>query len=138
MKAHGFSESRKFASAKDIIKNRDYSLELSTIDINTNVGEAIVLMNEKGIDQIPVTENGSFVGSLIDSKVLKKLIENPDIKNQTVAEIMDPPFQFVSMKNTLDVLSSLISKENRALLVRDELQKVHIITQSDLLMAMSH
>ena len=95
-------------------------------------------MNEKGIDQIPVTENGSFVGSLIDSKVLKKLIENPDIKNQTVAEVMDPSFQFVSMNNTLDVLSSLISKENRALLVRDEFQKVHIITQSDLLMAMSH
>ena len=138
MKDHGFIESRKFASAKDIIKNRDYSLELSTIDINTNVGEAIVLMNEKGIDQIPVTDNGSFVGSLIDSKVLKKLIENPDIKNQTVAEVMDPSFQFVSMNNTLDVLSSLISKENRALLVRDEFQKVHIITQSDLLMSMSH
>ena len=138
MKDHGFIESRKFASAKDIIKNRDYSVELSTIDKSTNVGEAIVLMNEKGIDQIPVTENGSFVGSLIDSKVLKKLIENPDIKNQTVAEVMDPSFQFVSMNNTLDVLSSLISKENKALLVRDELQKVHIITQSDLLMSMSH
>ena len=138
MKDHGFIESRKFASAKDIIKNRDYSAELSTIDKNTNVGEAIVLMNEKGIDQIPVTENGSFVGSLIDSKVLKKLIENPEIKNQTVAEVMDSSFQFVSMNNTLDVLSSLISKENKALLVRDELQKVHIITQSDLLMAMSH
>ena len=138
MKDHGFIESRKFASAKDIIKNRDYSVELSTIDKNTNVGEAIVLMNEKGIDQIPVTENGSFVGSLIDSKVLKKLIENPDIKNWTVAEVMDPSFQFVSMNNTLDVLSSLISKENKALLVRDELQKVHIITQSDLLMAMNH
>ena len=78
------------------------------------------------------------MGSLIDSKVLKKLIENPEIKNQTVAEVMDSSFQFVSMNNTLDVLSSLISKENKALLVRDELQKVHIITQSDLLMAMSH
>ena len=109
MKDHGFIESRKFASAKDIIKNRDYIVELSTIDKNTNVGEAIVLMNEKGIDQIPVTENGSFVGSLIDSKVLKKLIENPDIKNQTVAEVMDPSFQFVSMNNSLVVLSALIS-----------------------------
>ena len=138
MKDHGFIESRKFASAKDIIKNRDYPVILSTIDKNITVGEAIVQMNEKGIDQIPVTENGNFVGSLIDSKVLKQLIENPDIKNKSVAQVMDPSFQFVSMNNTLDVLSSLISKENRALLIRDELQKVHIITQSDLLMAMSH
>ncbi len=138
MKDHGFIESRKFASAKDIIKNRDYPVNLSTIDKNITVGEAIVQMNEKGIDQIPVTENGNFVGSLIDSKVLKQLIENPDIKNKSVGQVMDPSFQFVSMNNTLDVLSSLISKENRALLIRDELQKVHIITQSDLLMAMSH
>jgi cystathionine beta-synthase len=138
MKDHGFIESRKFASAKDIINNRDYPAELSTIDKNITVGEAIVLMNEKGIDQIPVTENGAFVGSLIDSKVLKQLIENPEIKSKAVAEVMDPSFQFVSMNNTLDVLSSLISKENKALLIRDELQKVHIITQSDLLMAMSH
>ena len=138
MKDHGFIESRKFASAKDIIKNRDYPVNLSTIDKNITVGEAIVQMNEKGIDQIPVTEIGDFVGSLIDSKVLKQLIENPDIKNKSVGQVMDPSFQFVSMNNTLDVLSSLISKENRALLIRDELQKVHIITQSDLLMAMSH
>ena len=138
MKDHGFIESRKFASAKDIIRNRDYPAELSTIDKNITVGEAIVLMNEKGIDQIPVTENGSFVGSLIDSKVLKQLIENPEIKSKPVAEVMDASFQFVSMDNTLDVLSSLISKENKALLIRDELQKVHIITQSDLLMAMSY
>ncbi|MDB4316434.1 pyridoxal-phosphate dependent enzyme, partial [Cyclobacteriaceae bacterium] len=138
MKDHGFIESRKFASAKDIIRNREYPVELSTIDKNITVGEAIVLMNEKGIDQIPVTENGTFVGSLIDSKVLKQLIENPEIKSQPVAEVMDASFQFVSMNNTLDVLSSLISKDNKALLIRDELQKVHIITQSDLLMAMSH
>ena len=138
MKDHGFIESRKFASAKDIIRNRDYPAELSTIDKNITVGEAIVLMNEKGIDQIPVTENGTFVGSLIDSKVLKQLIENPEIKSKPVAEVMDASFQFVSMDNTLDVLSSLISKENKALLIRDELQKVHIITQSDLLMAMSY
>ena len=102
------------------------------------MGEAILAMNEQGIDQIPVTNAGDFVGSLSDSKVLKKLIENPALKNKQVSEIMDPSFQFVGMDNTLDVLSSLISKENKALLIRDEYQKVHIITQSDLLMAMTH
>ena len=48
---------------------------------------------------------------------------------------MDESFQFVGMDNTIDVLSSLINKENKALLVRDEKNEVHIITQSDLLMA---
>jgi cystathionine beta-synthase len=37
----------------------------------------------------------------------------------------------------VDVLSSLMNKHNKALLVRDEKNEVHIITQQDLLMAIS-
>ena len=50
---------------------------------------------------------------------------------------MDAPFKFVPLDNTVDVLSSLIDKENQALLVRDEQDQVQIITQADLLMAMA-
>ncbi|MEQ8471889.1 MAG: cystathionine beta-synthase [Marinoscillum sp.] len=138
MKDHGFLESRKFATAKDIIESRNGSGELKTIDQHMKVGEAILTMNKFGIDQVPVVnESGDFVGSLNDTKVLKSLLENPEVKNVEVSEIMDPGFQFVGMDNTVDVLSSLISKEAHALLVRDEQNNVHIVTQSDLLMAIS-
>ena len=138
MKDHGFLESRKFATAKDIISNRNGSADLKTINKEMTVGDAILTMNENGIDQVPVVDaSGEFVGSLNDTKVLKSLLDNPDIKNSAVGEIMDPPFQFVGMDNTIDVLSSLISKNANALLVRDDQNKVHIVTQSDLLMAIS-
>ncbi len=138
MKDHGFLESRKFATAKDIIENRNGSSTLHTIDKSLTVGQAILEMNKKGIDQAPVVEANQFVGSLSDTKVLKSLLENPELKDHSVAEIMDPAFQFVGMDNTVDVLSSLISKENKALLVRDDERHVHIITQSDLLVAMTN
>lgn len=138
MKDHGFLESRKFATAKDIIEYRNGSGQLHTIAKDMKVGEAILLMNEKGIDQAPVVDGNHFVGSLSDHKVLKSLLEQPDLKNQAVSEIMDPSFQFVGMDNTVDVLSSLISKQSKALLVRDEKHQVHIITQSDLLVAMTN
>lgn len=138
MKDHGFLEARKFATAKDIIDHRNGSGELYTINKDLKVGEAILKMNEKGIDQVPVIDGNHFVGSLSDNKVLKSLIENPELKDKPVSEIMDPSFQFVGMDNTVDVLSSLISKENKALLVRDAVHQVHIITQSDLLMAMTN
>ncbi|MBV6644871.1 MAG: cystathionine beta-synthase [Cyclobacteriaceae bacterium] len=138
MKDHGFIESRKFATAKDIIQHKNGHGALFTIDQATKVGEAILKMNEKGIDQIPVVNGDNFVGSLSDNKVLKSLIANPELKDKPVAEIMDPSFQFVGMDNTLDVLSSLINKDSKALLVRDEQRHVHIITQSDLLMAMTN
>lgn len=138
MKDHGFLESRKFATAKDIIDHRNGSSQLHTISKDMKVGEAILVMNEKGIDQVPVIDGNQFVGSLSDNKVLKSLLEKPELKDQAVVEIMDPAFQFVGMDNTVDVLSSLISKESKALLVRDEKHKVHIITQSDLLVAMTN
>lgn len=136
MKDHGFLESRKFATAKDIIANKDSKLK--TIDKNTSVGEAILAMNHHGIDQVPVVDGDKLVGSLNDTKVLKSLLDDSEVKHKSVGEIMDPPFQFVGLDNTVDVLSSLINKDSRALLVRDERNEIHIITQSDLLIAISH
>lgn len=136
MKDHGFFESMKFATAKDIVNYKQGNGELKTIKKDTQIGEAIQLLNKFGIDQVPVVDDqNEFVGSLNDSKVLKSMIENPEMKSQPVSKIMDESFQFVGMDNTLDVLSSLINKEHKALLVRDDQNKVHIITQSDLLMA---
>lgn len=138
MKDHGFLESGKFATAKDIIASRNGSIKLKTIDKRTTVGDAILTMSQHGIDQMPVVEGKNFVGSLSDTKVLKSLLEDPDVKNKEVSEIMDPSFQFVGLDNTVDVLSSLINKDTRALLVRDEKNQIHIITQSDLLIAISN
>ena len=139
MKDHGYVETMDFANARDIISSRasNGSSELQSVDAHQKVGEAIQLLHQKSISQLPVVHDGEFIGSLTDSKILRQLIENPDLRDQPVSEVMDPPFQFVALDNTLDVLSSLINKDNKALLVRDDHDKVHIITQHDLLMAMS-
>jgi cystathionine beta-synthase len=139
MKDHGFLEAREFATAKDIIRSKNGSSELVTVSKNARIGDAVKLLNQKGISQIPVTdENYNIVGSLTDSKVLSLLIENPGVKEESVSSLMEAPFKFVGLDNTLDVLSSLIDKSNKALLVRDEDNQVHIITQADLLMSMAN
>ncbi len=137
MRDRGFLERRTFATAGDILKHRNGSSPLVTISADASVGEAVRLLAGAGISQIPVVEGDHFVGSLVDSKVLAKLIEQPEIKDATVRDLMDKPFRFVGLDNTLDVLSSLIDRENRALLVRDAANQVHILTQADLLLAAS-
>ncbi|GAB4123962.1 MAG: pyridoxal-phosphate dependent enzyme [Raineya sp.] len=137
MKNHGFLEA-DYATARDIIKNRNGKDQLYTIDANTKVADAIRKITKEGISQIPVTEGDAIVGSITDSKILEKIIENPDIRELPVKDVMGQPFKFVGLDNTLDVLSSLIDKDNKALLVRDEDNKVHIITQADLLFAMTN
>ena len=135
MKFHGFLEEREFATAKDIIKNRK-AQHLYTVPHTATVGEAIKIMGENGISQVPVSDGEHIVGSLTDSKILRQLIDSPTFVSNKVNEVMDKPFIFVGLDNTVDVLSSLINKDNKALLVRDPLNNVHIITQADLLMAM--
>ena len=137
MKDHGYLEKREYATAQDILKDRNGSADLITVSQDISIAEAIKILNQQGISQIPVTDGDHFVGSLTDSKLLHQLIDNPEMKNEPVSTIMDKPFQFISPRDTLDVLSSMIDKNNKALLVRDRIDKVHIITRHDLLMAMS-
>lgn len=139
MKDHGFLELRDFATAKDIVTAKNGKSKLVTVEQQMRVGDAVRLLHKEGISQIPVTDGDDhIVGSLTDATILSKLIESPEIKDLPVKEVMDKPFKFVGMDNTIDVLSSLIDRENRALLVRDETNHVHIITQADLLMAMTN
>ncbi len=138
MKDHGFLADAKFATARDIIAHRNGKKELTTINKDTLIGQAVKQMNKVGIDQVPVLDGNEIVGSLTDTKVLSALIESPELKEKPVSEVMDASFQFVALDNTLDVLSSILKKERKAVLVRDESHNVHIITQSDLLMAMTN
>ena len=137
MRDHGYLEEREYATARDILKKQGIQQKLVTISADMKIEEAILVMNREGISQMPVTDNDQFVGTITDSRILKDLIENPEIKNQPVKEIMDDPLPFVAMDNTIDVLSSLINKKNTAVLVRDENKETHIITQHDILMAMT-
>ena len=137
MKARGFVENRSFDSAADIITHQNGNGKLTTIEQSATVGAAIKLMTSNSISQLPVTNGKDFVGSLTDSRLLAQMIEDPELKDKPVSEVMDPSFQFVSPDNTLDVLSSVITKDNPAVLVRDEKNEVHILTRHDLLNAMA-
>lgn len=137
MNDHGFTEKTELATAKDIIewKRNDH---LVAINKDMLVGDAIKTLTKEGISQIPVMDSSDIVGSITDSKLLRLLLEDQTSSNEKIGNVMDKPLQFVAMDNTLDVLSSLISRENKALLVRDQRNEVHIITEHDILMAMTN
>ena len=136
MKNHGFLEDKTYATAKDIIGARNGDYELVVVSKNDKVKDAIVLMNETSVSQIPVVENGQVIGSITDNKLLSKIITDPDLKDATVADVMEDSMKFVALGSTLDVLSSMVDKE-KAVLVRDELDRIHIITKHDILTAVT-
>lgn len=137
MKDHGFLEARSFVSAREILGARNGKNSLFTVPKSARVGDAIRVMNREGIDQIPVVDQDNFVGSVSASSLLEKIIQDPQLQEKQVGDIMDKPMLFVAPDSTLDVLSSLLNKDNKAVLVRDAQDEVHIITQHDVLKAMT-
>lgn len=137
MKDHGFLEERAFSTARDIVTRRKEKSGLFTVGKDALIGEAIKIMNAQGIDQVPVVDKEEFVGSIASASLLEKIINDPKATESRVGDLMDKPMQFVAQDTTLDVLSSMLNKTNKALLVRDDVHKVHIITQHDILKAMT-
>lgn len=137
MRDHGFIADRDFATVGDIVKKKGSNDELFTIDQGMNVGDVIKMMSDKGVDQIPVEDGKTFVGSVSTSKLLDKLIETPELSTKSISDVMEEPLHFVGIDDTVDVISSLLNKDTKAVLVRDANHKAHIITQHDLLTALS-
>ncbi|MCS5491841.1 cystathionine beta-synthase [Algoriphagus limi] len=137
MRNHGFLEDKSYATAKDIIAKRPLDYSLISVKPSDSVKDAIALMNKTSVSQIPVLDRDEVVGSVTDTKLLSKIIENPVLKDAHVSDVMESSMTFVAGDSTLDVLSSMIEKE-KAVLVRDDLGKIHIITKHDILEAFTN
>jgi len=91
-------------------------------------------MSEHDFSQISVTHDNRLVGSLNETHLYEALVRDPDVKAQPVETIMQPAFPFVDVSTPVDLLSTMITPQNPAVLVRDfKTDKTFIITRSDLI-----
>jgi cystathionine beta-synthase len=135
LRERGFLKDDKL-TARDIIRKKE-SAEIVTIDTEKTVLEAINTIKTLNISQIPVTQQGMVIGKITESDILDALLENPSLKSQPLKTIMTAPFPFVDLNASIDKISSMINKENIAVLVEDEQGQIEIITQYDIINAIS-
>jgi cystathionine beta-synthase len=110
---------------------------LVTIDENSKVTDAMDLMKKYDIEQIPVMMNGALTGSISQNGLFKKLIENTNLREQLVADVMEKEIPVVEPDIPLERLKHYISKDNGAVLTKDESGQYHILTKYDILNAFS-
>ena len=132
MKDRGFLESEP--NALGLIENHKEH-ELVTAEINEKISSVVQKMQQFGISQIPVFDNGKNVGSLTESLIFSKLTENTDILNSDSDSIMAAPFEYVEANASTEEISKKINKEQPAVLVKDMIGSTHIITQYDIINA---
>lgn len=132
MREKGFFEKTGLA-ARDLVKS-GLSGELLAIEGSEPVEMAVKLMSQRDFSQISITLDKRLVGSLNEAHLYAELVRNPDVKRQPVESIMQPAFPFVDISTPVELLSTMITPENPAVLVRDfKTDKTFIITRSDVI-----
>jgi cystathionine beta-synthase len=136
LRERGFLKDEKL-TAKSILSKREPQ-DMITVNSEKTILEAINTMKSLFISQIPIVQHGMVVGKITESDILNALLENPGIKSSKVSSISTASFPFVDLNTSIDKISSLINKENSAVLVEDEDGKIEIITQYDIINAISN
>ncbi|RYF92846.1 MAG: pyridoxal-phosphate dependent enzyme, partial [Chitinophagaceae bacterium] len=135
MMERGFLDVKTF---KDIVSARA-SQKLITVTIEHTVSEAFELMQKYNVENIPVTTKGEPIGAISESGLFAKMMtDGQDIKNRKVAEVLEPAYPVIAFDTTVERISSLINKENGAVLGKDEMGDFHIVTKYDVLQALSN
>jgi len=96
------------------------------------VAEALAKMDDLGLSQIPVLDEGRAVGSLRENRVLAKVVRNHDLLNAPISEVMESSFPTVDV----DASSTEVTKRlqtSPAVLVEEYGRIISIITRHDVL-----
>ena len=133
MMERGFLDVKTF---KDIVNSRHAKHKLVTIQPSQTVAEAVDMMKKYDIENIPVMNGNGPIGAISENGLFQKIFSNPDIKNSTVENVMERPYPLVEFNTPVEKLSTLINKENGAVLSKDEVGNYHIVTKYDVIQAL--
>ena len=133
MMERGFLEVKTF---KDLVNSRT-AQQLVTVSIDQTVADAIELMKNNDIENLPVTKDGNIVGSLSEGGLFNKILSNAEIKEDKVESVMEKEYPIVPFNMSVEKLSNLISKHNGAVLSKDETGDYHIVTKYDIIQSLA-
>lgn len=123
---------------KDIVNGRGVK-PLITVDSGQTVMEVIDLMKAHNIESLPVFSKGEMVGSISEGGLFQRMLHNgQDIKHHKVSEVIESPFPLVAFETPVERLRSLITKENGAVLSKDESGNYHIVTKYDVIQSLGN
>jgi cystathionine beta-synthase len=135
MMERGFLDVKTF---RDIVNVRS-AKPLITLSPEQAIGEAVDKMKQLHIENIPVLKDGILIGAVSESGLFNSMLTGgTDIRQKKISEVIEPPYPVVAFDTPVERISSLISKENGAVLGKDESGNFHIVTKYDVLQSFGH
>jgi cystathionine beta-synthase len=102
------------------------------VDPAAKVGDALGKMNELGLTNMPVLEDGRPVGSLRENRVLAKVVRNRELLESPVGDVMEASFPTVDVDDSSSEVTRRL-QTSPAVLVEEYGRIVGIITRHDVL-----
>jgi len=113
-------------------KSKAAPTELIAVAPSDLVGATLAKMNEMGLTQVPVLEDGKPVGSLRENHLLTKVFNDRDLMDSPVRDVMEKSFPVVDVDDDVNVVSRKL-RTSQAVLIEEYGRITGIITRLDLL-----
>ncbi len=143
MTQHGFLERDGEKQVGDVLRAKQLSGELPplvSVDAHQLVRDAVSLLHEHGVSQLPVTsarDASVVVGSVGERGLLKRAVADPALLGSRVADVMEPPLNAVGASDPVREAVELLTGDRQALLVMADGRATGIVTRADLLEALA-
>ncbi|MEX1182685.1 MAG: pyridoxal-phosphate dependent enzyme [Gemmatimonadota bacterium] len=122
----------RITAAELIFRKDGGAPALVCIERATPVREALRLITDYDISQLPVCEDDECVGSVPESLLMSRVIEDPAVLTRTVGSIMEPAFPVVDGDMPMSGVGRLLTRQCPAVLVRVDGALTGIITRYDM------
>jgi cystathionine beta-synthase len=93
----------------------------------------VAVMKKFDIENIPVMRDDDPIGSVSEAGLFQKVFSDPAIRDTLVSAVMEPAYPIVDFSTPVERLSHLITRENGAVLAKDETGAFHILTKYDII-----
>ncbi len=99
----------------------------------TLVSDAIDLMDEYNISQIPVLDGNKAVGNITEGKLTRRVLEDQKVLGWAVSEVMEPKLPVLDANAPVNLAMKVLTRDASALLVRRLGVFVGVLTRHDLI-----
>jgi cystathionine beta-synthase len=134
MMERGFLEVKTF---RDVVNGRGPKQKLVVLRTEDTVSKAVEMMKKYDIEHIPVFNGEMLVGAISEVGLFQKVFSNPEIRHAKVGDLMETPYPVVDYLTPVERLSTMIHRENGAVLSKDEAGNYQIVTKYDVLQALA-
>lgn len=134
LREHGFLPNDREGTAGELLNSKDKKVPtFIAVEPEALAYEALRLMREYGIDQIPVVSGGEVRGTIREDNMFELFMNKTDPQSVSVDKIMGDAMPIVDESAAVEEISKLVTHGAAAIIIRRADGTYGIVTKSDLI-----